>query len=1135
MIRDILLWLKSRVISYSLLILLVWMDKPCFAQQDVTYSTYSGQSVITAPRSITFTNGFHVTAGSTFRAYISLPSVTPVPSSDQNYIMRAKVKVPGITSESALNSILDDKSKVEVSIQYFDGLGREMGTVQQQGSPLGNDVIQPVIYDSLGRQEKQYLPYVSTGTASGAYRSAAISEQQSFYNSPPTGIVSIPSGSGQVAYSQTQFEASPLNRVLQQGFPGGDWKIGGGHTQRRGDGINGANEVRIWKVTSTGATGTTYFPKARLYTDTLTDEDGYKTVTYTDYDKKVRLKKVQDASGYLSTYYVYDDLNNLRYVLPPGFTATSFTESDTAFDQFVYAYHYNGKRQVIEKKIPGKGWEYMVYNKIDLMVMSQDANQRAKAPQEWTVFKYDELKRLVLTGIYSHTGSSANTSYRSAQQSAVDGNSNFWETSLTTGTGYTANTYPTSWDRTLTVNYFDTYVIPGKNNIYDATQTVSTRTQGLATGSNVNVLGTSTMLLTVNYYDEHKRLKESISDNHLSGTDRIVNIWSFADELTASTRTHTSSGGAATIVNRYEYDHMGRRTKTYEQISGGSEVLLSELSYNELGQVYTKSQHGGKQTTTYSYNSRGWLTGKSSPLFAMQLKYNDGSVPRYNGNITNQLWGTPGNLNNLFSYSYDPLSRLISGDANTTFEKDISYDNMGNILTLNRNGTGMQTYSYSGNMLSSVTGGISRSYTYDANGNALTDGTNTLTYNFMNLPVTVSGGASIAYTYDALGRKLKSVNGGITRDYINGIQYTSGAIDFIQTEEGLARKNSSNYLYEYNLTDHLGNNRLSFDIYSNSAREIQHDSYLPFGKTYNSYTLGVRNNYLYNGKELQDGLGHYDYGARFYDPLVGRWNTIDPVAEFDRAYSPYNYARNNPIRFIDRDGMYWEEAFAGIMIGLGSYFQNDDVIIRGAEAQRAFQNLQASVKSSLTLSMDKNGKIGYTRNKQGSGNLTLNSSAQQLMDAIDDHSVTVNVDASSSKTAPGGEVFVGGVFLGNKVSSGANGKTTVDAQQQINPGVLESIDDYFGKPGVSTLHEITEAYQGAVLSQFVKLPSGNSSEFGTVYQNAHRAATPQPGLVYEVPYDAAGNELKSYNGTARSIIFSVQQGNRPRKIVMSYP
>lgn len=133
------------------------------------------------------------------------------------------------------------------------------------------------------------------------------------------------------------------------------------------------------------------------------------------------------------------------------------------------------------------------------------------------------------------------------------------------------------------------------------------------------------------------------------------------------------------------------------------------------------------------------------------------------------------------------------------------------------------------------------------------------------------------YVYDGSGRKLRRLTGTETVDYIDGIQYRGAAIDFIKTEEGRIYNSSGTYVYEYTLTDYLGNARASFDIDNGTAREIQHDDYYPFALTFNSYASGVKNNYLYNGKELQDKLKQYDYRARFYDPVIDRWGSVDPL------------------------------------------------------------------------------------------------------------------------------------------------------------------------------------------------------------------------------------------------------------------
>jgi RHS repeat-associated protein len=135
-------------------------------------------------------------------------------------------------------------------------------------------------------------------------------------------------------------------------------------------------------------------------------------------------------------------------------------------------------------------------------------------------------------------------------------------------------------------------------------------------------------------------------------------------------------------------------------------------------------------------------------------------------------------------------------------------------------------------------------------------------------------------------------------------------LQFIQTSEGrLVPDGNGGYDYEYAIKDHLGNTRVMFD---QTGEVLQDQSYYPFGLsmgealTFDMPSSLPDNKYLYNGKELQDDfdLGWYDYGARFYDPQLGRWHVVDPKAELGRRWSPYNYTFNNPIRFTDPDGMW---------------------------------------------------------------------------------------------------------------------------------------------------------------------------------------------------------------------------------------
>jgi hypothetical protein len=183
--------------------------------------------------------------------------------------------------------------------------------------------------------------------------------------------------------------------------------------------------------------------------------------------------------------------------------------------------------------------------------------------------------------------------------------------------------------------------------------------------------------------------------------------------------------------------------------------------------------------------------------------------------------------------------------------------------------------------------------TYDNNGNLGYDpskGTY-LGYNYLNLPKEVSFGANdnLRYTYDAAGNKLvKVVDGTVAEnntrlDYSGNFLYENGELKAIFTSAGriVPFDNGSEtvYKFEYNLQDHLGNTRVVFSGHSNGQPELmQVTDYYPFGMVMNQqnyFASGVLSNkYLYNNKELQDdelagnSLGWYDYGARFYDPML---------------------------------------------------------------------------------------------------------------------------------------------------------------------------------------------------------------------------------------------------------------------------
>lgn len=910
----------------------------------------------------------------------------------QNYV-RTRVPRTPITSGTKLDALTANKDSVQTTIQYIDGTGRPLQTVQVKASPAGMDMVEPFAYDQFGREAAKYLPYVPA-TNDGSYQADALSSgagQASFYG--PSGNAG--SGSQQTngivvntfPYALSKFESSPLNRVTEQGAPGAAWQPAAndlsGHTVKMVYKVNNtaavtdtANTLFVALYTATintdgthtlvHGTGTdAYYGAGQLFVTISKDENwksgrGGTAEEYKDKEGKVVLKRtfnyIAGTLQILSTYYVYDDLGKLAFVLPPlaggDMMAPGAVPGQPVRDNLCYQYNYDERGRLFQKKLPGKGWEYLVYNKLDQPVLSQDGNQRAT--NQWTVSKYDALGRVIMTGLWNADAVIPQTTL----QTRIYGNAQWDVRNYSDNiTGYTASSYP-ALSKILSTNYYDDYrnipLIPASFMISGN----STMTRGLPTASKAAVLNTLSnatpdMLWNAHYYDDKGRGTQSFQQHYLGGSLNAANYdqdtvtYNFNDQVTTTTRQHYAVTGAAglklTVSSRYIYDHMGRKLKTWQQIKNAGQladtkVLLSKLVYNEIGQLLTKNLHSTdsttfKQSIRYTYNERGWLTSNTSDLFAMYLYYNDGTVPQYNGNVTNQFWQAKGGAVTIYTYLYDQLNRLTLGNSTEgNNENGITYDLGGNITALNRYTTKnltpvdqlSYTYTTGGNytnQLQSITDASTNdtglkhgtwAYGYDANGNMTSDaskgiGTNGITYNLLNLPQAI-GAKNTTYSYDAAGQKLRRVILTNTTDYVSGIQYdglTTGTptLTFIQTEEGRALANgAANYNYEYTLTDHLGNSRVSFDA-GNPTVAKQVDDYYPFGMEISQGTIpSPKNEYLYNNKELQENLGLYDYGARFYDPVIGRWTSVDPEVEKYEKWSPYNYVLNNPISNTDPKG-----------------------------------------------------------------------------------------------------------------------------------------------------------------------------------------------------------------------------------------
>ena len=681
--------------------------------------------------------------------------------------------------------------------------------------------------------------------------------------------------------------------------------------------------------------------------------------------------------------------------------------SCVALRRYAYFYRYDKRMLLVEKKLPGAAPVYYINDITGTPVFCQDGNLRNV--NRWKFSIPDRFGRPVLEGLCDAPDAAAvkqmfvhvyKTDYANTASS-------------TCGTGYCPN-IALKTPSLLTASYYDDYRFLALQQFKGLNRMGSRNARGLKTGAMTAVLEpitsqgdsanntktTPSEICSVVSYDSEDRIACVETSNILGGKDRTVTDYTFSGKPSSMAITHTASGRSTTEESyNYTYDALDRPLQTRYSINNGCSVTLADNQYDELGRLQTDRRNGSASLATeYSYNIHGMPTRISTPLYTESLFYeqsHNGSTPQYGGNISAIDWSVADESDTYgkrgYTFSYDGMSRLTAagylenGKRNDHFSTTYKYDLMGNILSLRREGllnSGNYgtiddlTYSYKGNQVVKIDDAAEESpsyrgamhfrdyadeeteYTYDANGNMLTDsnkGITSIDYNVLDLPQCIStksralfkesSNDTIYYTYSADGTKLRStykkaeyrvypynpetsltsfnVETGLNVGtvgmakpiakrlktkyyYCSNLVYDNDNISAILFDGGYASVDDDNgIVMHFYVKDHLGSNRLVVDGNGN-IEEVNH--YYPFGALMGDRCGVSRNKYKYIGKELDTmyGWNMQDHEARWYDPVVGRWMVTDPLQEIYRNVSSYSNVLNNPLRLIDPDGNHVE-------------------------------------------------------------------------------------------------------------------------------------------------------------------------------------------------------------------------------------
>ncbi|MCM1111601.1 MAG: hypothetical protein NC336_10375, partial [Clostridium sp.] len=674
--------------------------------------------------------------------------------------------------------------------EYFDGFGLPFYTRSRRAGGAGEDVITGATFsDALDRPHRVYSPFPAT--------------EERIYNYEPTFYGAEEFYGDDRPYGETRCRAEGFGSTVETTAAGETME---GHSAVARQTFNAAASDPLYGCLRITLGGDGASPlsvadaPAGIYAVAESvDADGHRRLQFTDFRGRVVLDRTVCGSVSHDTYRVYDNLNQIRYVLPPELSAAVTSRSGCSPEDIArlgYSYTYSDSLLMTSKRLPGCEPETYIYDCARRLVLSQNGEQRKR--REMTFRIYNHSGALAVTGLCDNAditwmqngGYPALADYRGLEE-ITRGNTDscgyWWQPILQN-------------IRLLKVNYFNDYDflnIPPMRKLreaLDGTALTASRRAGTLTGKLTAVLGpdgpTGKYELTAFDYDTEERPSLSVTVSYDGTVERTASTYAYDGLPTETTHTVKRTLSSRSEQYRMTYDHARRPLMTTLSVDGAAPVTLSTNTYDAIGRQ-SSWRPGTESPVTFDYNVRGAVTSSASAHFSQTLSYETGGkAPSYNGNISRLEWTTGTFTPQTYDYIYDDADRLVGADHRRNdngrdYSTTYTYDRNSNITSLTRRGPVAEgrygtvddlRMTYDGNRLTEVSddaeevlienssdfvdgSDLTDEMTYDDNGNLTRDlnrGITLIRYNTIGLPaeIHVDSICRMTFTYDADGRLL---------------------------------------------------------------------------------------------------------------------------------------------------------------------------------------------------------------------------------------------------------------------------------------------------------------------------------------------------------------------------------------------